>query len=196
MTPKPTRGRGLLEPWLGWQRVHRANRLIPDRLRQGRVLDIGCGSFPYFLSHSFFQEKFAIDQLAPDSQDKGIHWYVLDLNSEPQLPFGDGFFSVITMLAVIEHLNPEKMICLFQEIHRTLQPGGMAIVTTPAAWSDGLLRKMARVGLVSAEEIDEHVYAYTLPLLGWYFGAAGFAMNRVRFGYFEFRLNMWATAER
>ncbi len=121
---------------------------------------------------------------------------MLDLNSEPQLPFGDGFFSVITMLAVAEHLNPEKLICLFQEIHRTLLPGGMAIITTPAAWSNGLLHKMARVGLVSAEEIDEHVYAYTLPLLGWYFGAAGFAMNRVRFGYFEFRLNMWATAER
>jgi hypothetical protein len=46
------------------------------------------------------------------------------------------------------------------------------------------------------EEIDEHVYAYTLPLLGWYFGRAGFAMNKVRFGYFEFRLNMWAVAER
>jgi hypothetical protein len=50
--------------------------------------------------------------------------------------------------------------------------------------------------LVSEEEINEHVYAYTLPLLGWYFGRAGFEMGRVRFGYFELGLNMWAIAER
>ena len=53
---------------------------------------------------------------------------------------------------------------------------------------------MARMRLVSKEEIDEHVFAYTLPLLGWYFGAAGFRMESLRFGYFELGLNMWATA--
>ena len=50
--------------------------------------------------------------------------------------------------------------------------------------------------LVSAEEIREHQFIYTLPLLGWYFGAAGFVMEQVRFGYFEMWLNMWATAVR
>jgi hypothetical protein len=47
-----TRGRGLLEPWLAKMRAQRANRLIPAELRAGRILDIGCGSFPYFLSHT------------------------------------------------------------------------------------------------------------------------------------------------
>ena len=79
---------------------------------------------------------------------------------------------------------------------RQLRPGGRLVVTTPAAWSDKLLKIMARIGLVSAEEIDEHVYAYTLPLLGWYFGKAGFELNRVQFGYFELGFNMWALAER
>lgn len=55
---------------------------------------------------------------------------------------------------------------------------------------------MARVHLVSEEEINEHVYAYTLPLLGWYFGKASFAMGKVRFGYFEMMLNMWAVARK
>jgi hypothetical protein len=85
---------------------------------------------------------------------------------------------------------------LLKEAHRTLKPGGRVIITTPSAWSDGLLHLMARLRLVSAEEIDEHVYAYTLPLLGWYFGRAGFEMRQVRFGYFELGLNMWATATR
>jgi len=63
-----------------------------------------------------------------------------------------------------------------------LKPGGRLVITTPASWSDGLLHWMARIGLVSEEEINEHVYAYTLPLLGWYFGQAGFGMSKVKFG--------------
>lgn len=55
---------------------------------------------------------------------------------------------------------------------------------------------MARLNLVSDEEIKEHVYLYTLPLLGWYFGKAGFDLDQVRFGYFELMLNLWAVAER
>ena len=58
---QPTRGKGLLEPSLARLRANRANQLIPKSLRDGRILDIGCGSYPYFLSHTSFQEKFAID---------------------------------------------------------------------------------------------------------------------------------------
>jgi len=196
VTPRATRGNGLLEPLLARLRARQANLLIPNRLRRGRILDIGCGSFPYFLSHTFFEEKFAIDQLAQPPSVSNIAWYALDLNTEPQLPFKDGFFSVVTMLAVTEHLDPSNLVCLFQETYRVLHSGGLLVITTPAVWSNGLLRWMARLHLVSADEINEHVYAYTLPLLGWYFGKAGFDMGKVHFGYFEFILNLWATAER
>lgn len=193
-----TRGKGLLEPWLAKMRAQRANRLIPTELRAGRILDIGCGSFPYFLSHTVFQQKFAVDQLPPNElgQRLDIQWHTLDLNSTPKLPFENNFFNAVTLLAVVEHLNPNSMAALFTETYRVLQPGGVVIMTTPAAWSDGLLRTMARIGLVSAEEIHEHVFAYTLPLLGWYFGRGGFEMTKVDFGYFEFMLNMWAVAKK
>lgn len=191
-----TRGKGLLEPYLAQRRAATANRLIPSGLRTGRILDVGCGSFPYFLSHTSFKEKFAVDQLPPAVEAKEIRWHRLDLNSTPTLPFDSTYFDVVTMLAVAEHLNPASLEQLLKETHRTLKPGGRVIITTPAAWADGLLHWMARLGLVSAEEINEHVFAYTLPLLGWYFGRAGFAMHQVRFGYFEMGLNMWAMAER
>jgi SAM-dependent methyltransferase len=196
MKTKATRGKGLLEPFLARQRTARANHLIPTHLRSGRILDIGCGSFPYFLSHTSFAEKFAIDQLPPSVEGTEVHWHTLDLNTDSKLPFDSAYMDVITMLAVAEHLDPASLEQLLQEAHRVLKPGGRVIITTPSSWSDGLLHLMARLKLVSAEEINEHVYAYTLPLLGWYFGRAGFEMRRVKFGYFELGLNMWATGER
>jgi len=193
-----TRGKGILEPLLARLRAQRANSLIPAALRAGRILDIGCGSYPYFLARTSFEQKFAVDQLPPNEQGRAlnIQWHTLDLNSTPKLPFEDDFFSVITLLAVVEHLNPNSMAVLFQEAHRVLKPGGVVIMTTPAAWSDGLLKFMARVGLVSKEEIHEHVFAYTLPLIGWYFGRGGFEMTKVKFGYFEFMLNLWGVAQK
>ncbi len=192
-----TRGKGLLEPTLADLRTQRANRLIPPELRAGRILDIGCGSFPYFLSHTSFEEKFAVDQLPMPKETairNRIEFFTLNLNTEPKLPFEENFFSVVSLLAVVEHLNPDSMAILFKESHRVLRPGGTVIMTTPAAWSDGLLKFMARINLVSAEEIHEHAFAYTLPLIGWHFGQAGFEMKKVKFGYFELMLNMWATA--
>ncbi len=190
-----TRGKGLLEPRLARWRARRAERLIPARLRSGRILDIGCGSYPYFLSHTSFKEKYAIDQQPPHVERPDIRWHTLDLNHAPRLPFEAGYFSVVTMLAVVEHLDPGSLVELLREIRRVLVPDGRVVITTPAPWSDGLLHWMARVGLVSAEEIEEHVYAYTQALLGWYFGKADFPMRKIESGYFELGLNMWATAD-
>ena len=191
-----TRGNGILESYLARLRARQANKLIPEYLRNGRILDIGCGSYPYFLAHTYFMEKYAVDQLDKPESVSEISWQTLDLNSEPLMPFEDKYFNAITMLAVAEHLNPSNLVQVFKEVYRMLNPNGIIIITTPAAWSDNLLQLMAKLGLVSKEEIDEHIFVYTLPLLGWYFGKAGFEMTKVKFGYFEFRLNLWAVAFR
>ena len=89
-----TRGRGLLEPFLARQRAHMANRLIPAALRRGRILDIGCGTFPYFLAHTAFADKFAIDQLPMPEEVSSrlrIDSHSLNLNQAPSLPFPDTF---------------------------------------------------------------------------------------------------------
>lgn len=194
-----TRGKGIMEPLLAFMRAHKANSLISDELRSGNILDIGCGTYPYFLAHTSFEKKFAVDQIALPKQTSdglGIESFTLDLDNDPKLPFADGFFSAITLLAVIEHLDPANMALLFKETHRALKPGGQVILTTPAAWSDGILRFMSRINLVSKEEIDEHIYTYTLPIIGWQFGQAGFEMTKIRFGYFEAFLNLYAIAEK
>jgi SAM-dependent methyltransferase len=185
-----------LEAQLAQWRARQADRLIPNELRRGRILDIGCGSYPYFLAHTSFKEKFAIDQLKPAASPLEIRLHRLDLNTEIVLPFEDKFFSVVTLLAVVEHLNPSRLVGLFGDVHRILMPSGLVIITTPSLWSANVLRAMARVGLVSTEEIREHVYHYSAQVLGAYFGTAGFSAEKVRFGYFEWSFNLWATGQR
>jgi hypothetical protein len=58
-----TRGYGVLENFLSRQRSNVANRLIPDSLRRGKILDIGCGTFPLFLNKVAVKEKYAIDKV-------------------------------------------------------------------------------------------------------------------------------------
>jgi len=191
-----TRGNGLLESFLADLRTEMANKLIPESHRQGRVLDIGCGAYPHFLTHTTFAEKYSIDQQQPSQTFNDINWTVLDLNKEQCLPYEDAYFNIITLLAVMEHLHPKILVKLFQETYRMLKPEGFLILTTPASWSEGLLNRMTFFNLVSKEEIHEHVLTYTLPQLGWYFGAAGFPLDKVQFGYFELKMNLWATAQK
>ena len=191
-----TRGSGLLEGWLANLRARKANQLIPAKLRDGRILDIGCGSYPYFLSHTYFREKFAMDQLLLTNIPPDITTLQVDLNNVRSLSIENEYFSVVTMLAVIEHLDPDGLVGLFSEIFRILTPGGALIITTPNAWTDPILKIMAQLNLVSEEEINEHIFAYTLPLLGWYFGRGGFDLKKISFGTFEAGINLWALARK
>lgn len=60
---KVTRGYGLLEYFLAIQRARIANKFIEDTHKNGRILDIGCGSYPIFLLTSKFMEKIGIDRI-------------------------------------------------------------------------------------------------------------------------------------
>jgi SAM-dependent methyltransferase len=196
---KVTRGYGLLETWLAKQRAKRANMLIPKHLREGRVLDIGCGTHPHFLTNTVFREKRSLDQVAMRSETAarhGITHCTHDLDKDPRLPFADGYFSVITLLAVIEHVEPHIAVQILREAHRALVPGGRLVVTTPAGWADRLLHFMAWLRMVSPEEIHEHAFAYTLPTLGCCMGQAGFGLEKFQCGYFELWMNLWAVGEK
>ena len=196
---KVTRGHGLLERWLSRERTNRANLLIPKQLREGRVLDIGCGTHPYFLAHTTFRQKFSLDQIAMPSETAahhGITHTTHDLDKDPRLPFEDGIFSVVTLLAVVEHVEPEVAVQILREAYRTLVRGGRLIVTTPAGWADGLLHILAKVRLVSSEEIHEHAFAYTLPTLACCLGQAGFELKKLQCGSFELWMNLWAVGEK
>ena len=150
-----------------------ANQLIPSHLREGRVLDIGCGSLPYFLLNTVFAEKFGLDKVVYEQlrtklrQEYDIDVVDFDLEENTRLPFDDRSFDVVVMLAVFEHIEPPRLSGLISEIGRVLKNDGIYIITTPAPWTDVLLKVMAKSGLVSAVEIGEHKAAYTRKKIGY-----------------------------
>jgi hypothetical protein len=62
-----------------------------------------------------FLEKFGIDQQTLGIILPNINWHPLDISLNSEFPFEDNYFQVITMLAVIEHLDPEKLVDIFIE---------------------------------------------------------------------------------
>jgi SAM-dependent methyltransferase len=193
-----TRGKGLAEALLARKRSRMAESLIPALYREGSLLDIGCGSFPLFLSQTSFRERHGIDRVphsaTQECLSRGIHLVNQDLESNPCLPYPDQSFTVVTMLAVFEHLKQERLGVLISEVRRVLQPGGLYVMTTPASWTGGLLRLMARLRLLSCEEIEEHKHQYRHSEIREVLTIGGFHPARIRLGHFELFMNNWGVA--
>lgn len=176
-----------------------ADRLIPDRLRGGSLLDIGCGTYPYFLSRVRFARKLGLERpLADCARRRTLDDVTIvghDLEQEDRLPFADGSMAVVTMLAVFEHVTPERLQLLLGEIRRVLARGGRYVLTTPPVWTAPILRGMARLGLVSGEEIRDHKTQYAPGAIVRMLARAGFERRAIRYGYFELGMNLWGTAD-
>lgn len=194
---KVTRGNGILEKFLSERRARMASSLISRELREGKILDIGCGTFPFFLSFVKFKEKFGIekDLKEKDAKHKNINIFEADIERE-KLPFADNSFETVTMLAAIEHLHPENLPAVLNEIQRVLKPEGAFIFTTPAKWTENILRFMSKIGLVSKEEINEHKDQYTHKKLTEILIKVGYKQENIKLGYFEFFMNIYGKVKK
>ncbi len=165
-------------------------RLIGDYPSDAAVLDIGCGSHPWFLAHSHFAEKFGLDQLATDPPPElathdGISLRYHDIHSDEPLPFEDGRFHVVTLLAVFEHIREDRLVPLLNEVARVLRPGGLFVMTTPARWAGPVLGLMKITGLVSKQEINEHVREYSPAAIRHVLGQSRMTRWPTQLGFFE-----------
>jgi ubiquinone/menaquinone biosynthesis C-methylase UbiE len=178
-----------------------ANSLIPAECRRGRILDVGCGPHPYFLLNTEFQEKYGLDQAVdPLTLERkviqSIDLQKYSIAETERLPFADNFFDVVTMLAVFEHITPPLLSHSVKEIRRVLKRGRPFIITTPAWWTDGLLRLLSRLGLVSRTEIEDHKDTYTPAKIVAILEHSGFPRKQIRSGHFELGMNIWVRAEK
>jgi len=193
--PRVVRGQGPLDMFLAKQRYKIARKQIKFARQRERILDIGCGSYPLFLTTVDFSEKYGMDKMIQTSKAiRGIALINCDFENEERLPFENDFFDVVTALAVFEHIEPRNLGRLHKEIYRILKADGMYIMTTPAFWTARLLRFLAELRLIGDIEIKDHKGSYKhsdiLPILQ----KADFQKEKMKFGHFEMFMNSWVTA--
>ncbi len=131
-------------------------------------------AFAHVEGHGLNQEELA-------RNPRFHHYFVQNLNKDPQLPLGDMSFDAVLNTVSVQYIQYPEAI--FSEIHRILKPGGIAIISFSnrmffqkaiAAWRDGseasrveLVKRYFRSvpGFTEPEVIARQ--AQTPPMLQW-----------------------------
>jgi 2-polyprenyl-3-methyl-5-hydroxy-6-metoxy-1,4-benzoquinol methylase len=176
----------ILEPWL---RSMRISNVLPHIARYPgcRLLDVGCGHDAELLRslEPHIAAGVGIDFKAPAICSAKLRTVSATLDCE--LPFDDQFFDLITLLAVLEHLeHPEAIV---RECARLLRPGGGLLITVPSRYAKPVLEFLAfKLGIVSPEEIADHKrYFNRDDLLNFFLDMP--ELEIAEHGYFQWRFN-------
>jgi SAM-dependent methyltransferase len=147
-------------------------RLAP----RGRLLDVGCGA-GFFLEAARARgyEVAGVD-LSPVPARYAREQYGLDvtIGSLYDYPAPDGSFDIVTIFQTIEHDPDIPRLC--RRLHGLLRPGGLLMVTTPAA--DGFVARVMGRRWFGYRNV-EHVSFFTRPSLRRALEDAGFAIERL-----------------
>jgi len=120
------------------------------------ICDIGCGVNQYLLkslADVALGKLVGIDSLVANSLSHKIELRSANLEQEA-LPIDDHEFDLVTMLAVLEHLNGYDNV--IRECYRGLKKEGRLILTTPSPYSKPLLEFLADMRVISYFAIYDH----------------------------------------
>jgi ubiquinone/menaquinone biosynthesis C-methylase UbiE len=166
---------------------------LPHIWTGAKVCDLGCGLEAAFLDYA--ADKISAGVGVDDQVEDGVRgrWKRVRADLRSPLPFPDGEFDHVVMLAVLEHLTePEKVL---REAFRVIAPGGSLIMTWPASIVDPILNVLHTFHLISNEmESDEHQKRIPVESLQEMLQKIGFQKFVHR--RFEFGLNNLMVAYR
>jgi 2-polyprenyl-3-methyl-5-hydroxy-6-metoxy-1,4-benzoquinol methylase len=112
-----------------------ARLLIMKYNLSDRILDVGCSSGQLVGAfHSLGVEAFGIDisrEMICESPNE-LRDYLINLDiTGKKLPFMDGYFELIVLLDVIEHIPLSVLENVLNELRRVLKANGIIYISTP-----------------------------------------------------------------
>lgn len=109
--------------YLGLSSLRQERMRMVARYCRGQVLDVGCGPHNSFIRDYIGEENGVGVDVYPY---EGVDFIVED---PTRLPFDDGAFDTVTLIAVGGHIPRNKRIDEFREFGRVLRPGGRIVMT-------------------------------------------------------------------
>lgn len=125
------------------------------------VLDFGCGSNSFLLNYvkNKIKNGVGIDYDVENRKEGNIEY--IKFMFDKKLPFKDGIFDKVFLLAVLEHIDIKIVNNLFLELGRILKKDGKIILTTPTPRSKSVLEFLAyKLKIISGNEIRDHKKYY------------------------------------
>ena len=122
------------------------------------------------------KQCIGIDKKLPSINYSNIVVKVFNLDN--RIPLADQSIDVVTLLAVLDHLDKEVEI--IQEIKRILKPDGKLLITVPAEKAKPVLELLAyKFHIVSKKEIMDHKRYYTVEKLEKILVLNGFICSQI-----------------
>lgn len=141
------------------QKNYRIEKTISILQKGNRLLDIGCsdGTFGSRLVEDF-HEVYGVDiveEAVIIAKTKGVKSSVINVN-HGVLPYEDGYFDVVTMLASLQYVKNPNLI--MKECYRVLQNGGSIILCVPNMRTYWRLYKLLVLGEFPRTSMDHVGY--------------------------------------
>lgn len=169
-------------------RFHIAKRWIPQG---SRILDIGCHQGELFkMLGQDIAPSIGLDPLYHGNDRLNGHRFFRQ-EFQVGLPFKDGSFDVIVLLATIEHMQQKSVVA--KEAKRLIRTGGWVVITVPSLFVDKILSILLRIGIIDGMSLDEH-HGFSPDELPAIFMPEGFKLKMRQ--KFQFGLNNLYVFER
>ena len=177
---------------LRWLRRRKVIKYIP---KNSIVCDVGCGFDASFLKKisCFTKQSVGLDKEINNFKDSNLELKQIKVFEE--IPFGNEVFDVVTMIAVIEHLDyPQKIL---NEAFRILKQKGKLILTTPTPLAKPILEFLAfKLGVIDKNEIGSHKNYFWTKNIKKMLIKSGFKEGSIKNHFFECYLNNLIIAQK
>jgi 2-polyprenyl-3-methyl-5-hydroxy-6-metoxy-1,4-benzoquinol methylase len=173
-----------LDAYLQNVRISKAVSFIRDG---DDILDIGSGDGALFRSVSRMNIHFSGVGCDPEiAGEINTASYSILKQRFPNPSIANRHFSIITALAVLEHIPNDELNGFVKDCHEQLKDGGLMVITVPSKWVDPILNFLIGLRIMDGMEVEQH-HGYdtnqTIPL----FSENGFAL--IKHKKFQLGLN-------